>query len=505
MSSAPVPSPDPRPRDRDFLDEAMGWARDLLRAPQYRRLRWVLLLGMLIQLVLAPLTSWGIDTPGFVETSSLVLSTGNPYSTGLWFNPPLGPYLDVPFMAAWNWLSGGAAVVAIVPALQPATAAGLSTYVPLPGALLAWKLPLIIANVVTALGLVWLLSNYPQVRLSPAWIGAAWILNPLVIWATAVHGEVDPLAVAFVVLAFVALFRESWLAVGFLLGLAIMTKGYPLVMLPPCGAYLLFARLPSLTSLWSRIKAVGAAAVGLGVASLIFFPDLGFLYESLTARYAIQSYGALSVEVIFNAGVPKGWGVYRAFTTNIDNAYEILQVFRILGLLAIVGGTLLLAYRLHRSPGMPRATGIAWFAAASAWCVVGLLLMNSQPEAENILDLLSLLYLTLPLLATQRRLPWLAVGISFAGIFQYWSIATPIGYFPPLAVLLGPSALSGFDVVVSSFAISGIRGWLWLAVGLLGGTCLLLIWAVLAWQSLPEAWRHRIRSTFRRREGRALA
>jgi hypothetical protein len=475
-----------------FLEDAVRFARDLVHAPQYRRLRWVLVIGALIELILAPLTSWGIDTPGFVETSSLVLSTGNPYTTGLWFNPPLAPYLDVPFMAAWNWLSGGASVVAIVPALQPAaTAAGLSTYVPLPGALLAWKLPLIIANLVTALGLVLFLSHYPQVRREPEWVAGIWLLNPLVIWASAVHGEVDALAVAFVVMAFLALYREAWLMAGLLLGLAIMTKGYPLVMIPPVGAYLLFAPLPSLAGARRRVVAVGWAAAGLLAAAVIFLPDLPYLYETLASKYAPQVYGALSVEVIFNPAVTKGWGAYHAFVTNPQNALSILEIFRAFGFVAIILGTVLLAYRLSRARGAPREQGLAWLAGATAWGVVGLLLMDPAPEAENLLDLLSVMLLALPLLADRRRIRWLVAGLSLAGLVQYWAVATPVGYFPPLAVLLGPSAEAGFVNIVSAYATGGVRGGVWLGVGLFGGSMLLATWAVFGWTVIPELWRRR--------------
>ena len=503
----PGPSgPDPGPaggsvtegvrRFRRLLTGVGRFLDEIVRRPDLRRLRWVLLVGLLIELLLAPITSWAGDTPSFVQTAEITLTTGNPYAGGVWFNPPLPPYLDLPILAIAGWITGGAPANSYQIAFRPlAEHAGLSMQMTAPWALMAWKLPLIVANLVTALGLVALLREVPRFRGRTEWVAAAWMLNPVVIWSTAVHGEVDALAVALVIVSIVALSRRLWWVSGALLGLAILSKGYPLVLVLPVAAYLLAASVPGLSVPRERLRALAGWIAGLVVAFLPFVALLANLAQVLTAKVSYPLYGALSVLIIFNVAAPKGVGAYQAFSTNLANAAAILQFFEVLGVLAVLVGTIALALRLRRRGPSDASPAIFLLAAAGAWAVVGLLIADPSPEAENLLDVLSLLILAAPVL-TGRRFVALGLGITITGIVQYWALASPAAFFAPLALLLGTGGIDWVNGWTVAYVSSSARGAIWLVIGLAGGSMLLLLWASTGWRVLPKRERARIRAWF---------
>ena len=55
---------------------------------------------------------------------------------------------------------------------------------------------------------------------------------PLLVWEIGSSGHLDSAAMAFIALALLARYRRQPILTGFFLGLAIMTKFYPLVLIP---------------------------------------------------------------------------------------------------------------------------------------------------------------------------------------------------------------------------------------------------------------------------------
>ncbi len=97
-------------------------------------------------------------------------------------------------------------------------------------AIFLMKLPYVVAD----LGCAWLITKLvsPARRFAAA---AFWLLNPLVIYATAVFGRHDVLAIFVVLLAVLVVRRESDLArLGglALLGVATLTRFFPIVIVP---------------------------------------------------------------------------------------------------------------------------------------------------------------------------------------------------------------------------------------------------------------------------------
>jgi len=90
------------------------------------------------------------------------------------------------------------------------------------------KLSMVLFECVTMLGLVKLLR---EMGLQREWtLLYAWC--PLLIWEFAGSGHLDSIVIAFVVFALLFRYREQEVLTGLFLGLAVLTKFYPLVLVP---------------------------------------------------------------------------------------------------------------------------------------------------------------------------------------------------------------------------------------------------------------------------------
>lgn len=97
---------------------------------------------------------------------------------------------------------------------------------------------------------------------------------PLLIWEIGSSGHLDSAAMAFIVLALLARYRKQPILTGLFLGLAVMTKFYPLVLLPALfrrGDY----KMPATVAAVIAIGYACYSSVGLGVFS--FFG--GYVHE----------------------------------------------------------------------------------------------------------------------------------------------------------------------------------------------------------------------------------
>ncbi len=397
---------------------------EVATAPAYHRLRQLLLLSAAIQLLLAPLTSWSIDTNTFVQTGSITLYTGNPYAGGTWYNAPLGPYLAVPTFGILTAIVGPGGLFHSVPQLGAIAArAGYPTVLPTSAALLAWKLPLILAGLAVGIAIDWALRSRVD-GLPPAIGAAAWLLNPVVIWAIAVHGEVDGLAALWVVLALLAVATRHWFGAGLALSLGFFTKGYPIALVPLMVAWLILTRLDGEWSLRKAGARLGWAVLGVAVGAAPFVGYITTTLGQLTARSSIGLYGALSLTVIFNPAVPKGSGAYFAFASNPAHGALVLSVLVAIAVAGYVIGLVLFGTRLRR--GSPPVDELPTAALLAAGAIAGVLLADPIPNAENLLGLIPFVLLAVPRLTKAWSLR-LVTGLSFAGIFQYMSILTPVG------------------------------------------------------------------------------
>lgn len=457
------------------LYRSLRWGMHRLRrAPEYRFLRRVLLIGILVRLVLIPLTSWGVDTPTFVLSVESLIYTGSPYSSTLFFNPPLGPFLQLPTVWIATTILPGVSLVPLVPAVSPAAATTgfVSPLVPSMAALVALKLPLLAADVGSTLVLFHLIRVTRGLPFAGP-VSALWFLNPILIWTSAVHAEVDGLAALFILLLLWSIQARNPFAAGACLALATFAKVYPVLLAPLVIAA--FLAMPSeagtpRTVPWKRL---GPFGVGAAVGSLPFVIYAPVLWSILTTSATVTRYGGLSFLILYNHASPTyGW---IAGTALGSGGGDLLLLFRILAVVASIGSAAVLSWRAFRRHDLERPFRIDVLAPAMLWVVSGAVLATAAPQPENVIGPLALL-LVAPAFGRSSKVTY--VALSAAAFTLYLALSGPTSFFYPLARALGPGAVDALNAsVISYWKLSGpvTPGFFWEIAGLIGGAALLVL------------------------------
>lgn len=479
IASAPADEPEAAPgrasRLRASFSEAARWAfrtmRRFVREPRYRLLRRLVVAGLLVRLLLAPVTSWSIDTPSFVSATVSTFLTGSPY-TDPFYNPPLGPFLQAPLLALLALIVPPAAFVpSVVSVTGLAESTSFSTVlVPIPTALLLLKLPLILADVATGVGVFTILEPRVGTRMAN-YSAAAWLLNPLTIWVSSVHGEYDPLAAAALILLVMALLRRWPLGAGVAIGIGTMAKLLPILCLPFVVAY--FAWPADGSPRRERLRAVGTVAAGLGLAILPFLGVLRDIPLPASGGAGPTLFGGLSLFIIYNPAVVPLSGSSAGFLP-ASSAQPLFLAQQVVAIGTILAPPLVWFLSRRSRQGSPATAETIALPLLGA--VIGGVLLDPAPQSENLVAPLALALLAAPFLG---RWGWTAFGmLTVAGIGLYWALLTPVAYFYPLWIAMGPAAVAWANGIALSYSQSTgpiSKGPLWLVTGLLGGVAILLL------------------------------
>jgi hypothetical protein len=435
----------------------------------------MLLISGLVQFLLAPFTSWGSDTTGFVLSEISFVYNGTPYGSGLGNNPPLGPVLDLPLYSALSVFVPAQGFTQQIPALvHVSTVSGfIDPLMGTPVALLLLKLPLILVGLGTGVVLYAVMGNLGARRSLAEWAAAAWLLNPLVIWATAVTGEYDVLAAGALVGFFFFLYREQWVAAGFALGLGCMGKLYPLLLVPVAAGFLVGRAGPGWKGWFSKPLGRFLTGVLLGILPFAYLL-VAYLGETSTSFGSVQA-GGFSLAILFQGILPN------SPLTSPEGTTTFLDVLAAILVTTVILSTLIVAWRARRHPE-DTSLRTRVLPVIALWCVVAAIQYRSGPEPENLLGLIAVLplaYLALPLMVR-----FATIGASTAGVALYFAFSTPVAFFYPLAALLGPSWVNGANAVVLGYfrdPYEPSRG-LWFGFGLIGGIVMIAVWvACVAW------------------------
>jgi hypothetical protein len=461
-----------------------GWlgakARALVTEPRYRRLRWILLAGVALRLLLAPLTSWGIDTPYFTLSAARMLETGSPYGGYTFFNGPFGPVAELPGFAFASVFGSPSTFVTYTPNLLPVAIHSqlVIPYLPTPAALLVLKLPMIASDVLVTL------LVYHGVRLHGGTVlgtaaAASWFLNPLVFWVSAVHGEVDTFAALFVVAAILALEQRLAFVTGILLGLGTFAKVYP-VLLVPLAVAVLATDAARGAGVRPRLAPVGRLVAGLAVSTVPFLLLLSGLSVVLAHQAGNLNFGGFSLLIVFNPNITS---IARLWPTG--TSWLVALAFEATLVLGVVLGVAAVVYRFLRTRS-PEMAELPWLALLALAGVSGSLLAILTTQAENIVAVLPLLLLAAPLLGRWGRgLYW---ALSLSAFAEYLALLTPLAFFYPLFELLGPGAVRWANGVVLPYALDQTAipaGAYWIVLGVVGGVTLLGLWSLTA----AKTWR----------------
>ncbi|MCI4330875.1 MAG: hypothetical protein L3K19_03380 [Thermoplasmata archaeon] len=459
---------------------------------------------MAVRLLLAPITSLSGDTTSFALADLSFLHNGSPYANGILYEPPLASFLQAPLVALLELLDPSQATVVFYPALLPASSilgpAFVTPWLPSPGLLLALKLPLILADVGSALAIVVLL-NRAGYRRNSSLAAAAFFLNPVAIWVSSVQAQPDGLAACGVLLFLVALAWGQPLGAGMFLSAAIFSKAYPLALLPVAVAFWLAYREPGDLGIAQPLKRLTRFLGGLVVTGALFLPYLSFFGGVVGGPVSPLNYGGITILSIYNVQMAPLYGFTAWWRAHVPGLFALhtLEAVAVISILFVALATFL-ALR-GRAP-LSRSELTTLLATAALLSTAAILLAYPTPQAENASALLPLAALFLPI--WRRSMPVL-YGVLSATIFGlYMTLFTPEGAFLPVLLWLGPGAVGGFVGTARAF-VAGKYLWVppyfWFGFGLIGGLAVIGILARAWWSILPARVREGVRRHVRRAVG----
>ena len=298
--------------------------------------------GLAVRLLLAPATSWSPDlVPWLVRAQEL--AHGVPLYTNASFSyPPLYAYLLALVTAPLLGPSSLAQLAQSPPALA-GLAAGTKIaagVIPNPAFTLAVKLPAIVADVTLGVLLASLVFERTRDRGRADAAGALWLLNPLPIWVSAIHGQFDALPVLLTVIAVGLAWRRRWAGVGFALAMGALFKLYPVYLLPLAAAAIVFdshAATGRWLS-WPTVRSAGLGSMSLAAGSigplLVFLPGVWSpaAINAVFSRAETTTIGS-GANLWFAAIIPQ---VRAAFEPVAGGYAAVLRVLLLVGLAVLV-------------------------------------------------------------------------------------------------------------------------------------------------------------------------
>ena len=201
-----------------------------------RTLALILVAGIAVRLVLAPLFSFNIDITYWMKVFNLIDSGSNLYGMDGYYYAPVWGYV----LGLMDWLAhlfGVTEYGTLVPDMYPYMGRdySISEYVTSIGFNVMVKFPLILSDIATGYLLYGFVKRIADEK--KALIACAlWMLCPLTILESSVHGMFDTMSAMFMLMAFIAAYDRRYILAGAVYSLAILTKFFPIFLI-----FLMFA------------------------------------------------------------------------------------------------------------------------------------------------------------------------------------------------------------------------------------------------------------------------
>lgn len=248
------------------------------------KLASILIVGIVIRLILMPITAHPFDVFVWYNNSMSLLKNG---PLTLQAFPPLWyHYMMVPIAYSYGWLSTVFSSVAIPMSSLP----NALNYYPnfgiqfVPGLLFnsIVKIPFLISDIAITFLLYKIVRQLTTNKGLAQKAALLWFLNPFVIWISAGWGMWDTLPALCSLAAFYLMLtkRIPWSAVFISLGVAL--KLYPALFLVPLGIFLF--KSSSASEKW--LNCLKFYLVFAAVALFLFLPYLGMMSSFFTGYFA---------------------------------------------------------------------------------------------------------------------------------------------------------------------------------------------------------------------------
>lgn len=416
-----------------------------------RRLLWVVLIGFVVRLAMAPWTSWTYDTYPFYQGVVDILAGLGPYGHMAYSYPPGFAYVTVPFAWVLSLFLDPSQWASFQPSLvEVGQITGMvNPMVTHPAFNLAFKMPLMIADYLTGV-VLYHFVNMIKDRTAARRVFILWFLNPLVIFISSIYGNFDILAVFFSVLSLYSMYRRMYLSAGLAVGLGVAFKLFPMYLGLFYFAYLLglaIAEWRNSTRIVPNLRNLVSFMFGgiLGVSSILIaiFTDPSVMVF-LTGRMGTTDMGGINlwglmrnINVLFNEG-----------KTLPDTTVSAITVVSNYLLIAILFLILIYVFAMLRGS---RESNEKQLLFGSMTVFVILLLFQSITHAHYLLWALPFFLLCS---VYQERFEVKMALLSIAGVVFWLSLQSYLAFLYPLAVYTGIVPVGTIDQVVLDYYLN---------------------------------------------------
>lgn len=287
----------------------------------------IVLIGLIIRLVLAPLVTYTFDFTGWALVMQNIQSGNGLYDlAGYYYSPPWGYYLAaiaelsdilgidvygerIPEALSVEWYEWYFNATATNPAFN-----------------LVVKMPMVISDLIAGYLIYWIVSDLTGDKRKSTIAFALWFLCPFVISVGCIGGQFDSLAVVFTLLTYIFLRKERFFLAGTMFSLAFLTKLFPALLLFVFVAYIYCKHREG--HIWAHHLAYAIFGF-MAMSIIVLLPNLiegnvGDCFSFITSRAS--------------NGMGGGTG-------------EIVQYLTVVAYVAILVISIVLAYHMARTTG----------------------------------------------------------------------------------------------------------------------------------------------------------
>jgi len=224
----------------------------------------ILIVGLLIRFVLAPLFTYTFDIAHWAMVTEHIQAGFGLYSVPGYYYSPVWGYMLGSFSLLNNFAIGIQPLVSFFETLLPAQELWWYYFTPEVTTIsfnVFMKVPFILCDVVVGALVYYLIKEKTGDEKKATYGFALWFLCPIVIWMSSVQAMFDTFSVLFMFLSVLLIYKGRYFSGGAMLSLAIFTKFFPL--------YIAFAVIAYIILKHRGDKAAIKKNILLGVAGLI--------------------------------------------------------------------------------------------------------------------------------------------------------------------------------------------------------------------------------------------
>ncbi|MCL1978624.1 MAG: glycosyltransferase family 39 protein [Methanomassiliicoccaceae archaeon] len=294
----------------------------------------ILIVGLLIRFVLAPLFTYTYDIAHWAVVIQHIQSGFGLYSVPAYYYTPVWGYMLGTFSLTSNFVFDVQPMASFFESLMPVEGLPWSYFTPEVTTTVFnvfMKVPFIICDVIVGALIYYLIKEKTDDEKKATYGFALWFLCPIVIYMSSVQAMFDTFSVLFMFLSILLMYKGRYFSGGAMLSIAIFTKFFPLYVAIPMLAYIILKSRGD--------KALLRKNILMGVAGLVIMTVILYIPVIMEGSFVDSMY--FMIYRAESAGVSGG---------GLEGLIQSIGYLAILVLQpAIFGFIIYISYRLTKS------------------------------------------------------------------------------------------------------------------------------------------------------------